>query len=143
LASGDPVPWSYIAQRIATVTIAANSALFTTEIVVATITGFLTAGQRYRICFYGYMNSTVALDQGSSRLREDSITGTQFVQQNIDLRQAGTTGYQANLYGEYVAVATANKTFVVTAVRVSGTGNLQMPAGASRMSYLTLDLIPQ
>jgi hypothetical protein len=143
VASGDPVPWSYIAQRIATVELVANSAGFTTaEVQIATLTAFLTVGQRYKLMYVGYVNSTVAADSVSIRLREDSLTGTQFVQYTLPLPNAGGTGVLVILYGEYVAVASGNKTFVVGGIRTSGTGTGAAQAGTARKSYFTLDLIP-
>lgn len=143
MSSGDPIPWSYIAQRIAAVNLTATSGTWSTgETTVASVTGFLTTGQRYKIRFLGFASSTVAADLAFMRIREDTLTGNQL--QGVTTYIATTTGngFQFAAEVEFVAIATANKTFVATGSRASGTGTGQSPFGPSRQGYLTLDLVP-
>jgi hypothetical protein len=44
--------------------------------------------------------------------------------------------YRGLLASDFTAVSTSNKTFVVTAVRIAGTGNIRLEAATSRKSFI-------
>lgn len=143
MAAGDQVPWSYIATRVATTTVTADSATFTTtETSVATVTASLISGLVYRVSCTAPLSSTVAADLVLLRIREDTTAGTQIQAVNICPPTTSTVGFPGTVITEYTAVSTASKTFVLTGVRVTGTGTYQLRAGASRPTIFTIDLIP-
>jgi hypothetical protein len=130
-------------ERIATQIDTADSGTFTTtETIVSTVVAALVNGRTYRVKAHTRCSSSVAADRYIARLREDNATGTAIQGSNVDITAAATThGWPADLEAEYVAVATGNKTFVLTGVRGSGTGNCFMEAGADHPSYLYVDYV--
>jgi hypothetical protein len=117
-----------------------SSGTFTAETVVDTITADLVTGKEYEIRWTGLFQSSVAADVVNTQLREDSISGTRI----CDGRTPCTTAnkaFAAAVRGFYTAVATGSKTFVVTGVRDSGTGNITAAAVATSPAVLTIDQV--
>jgi hypothetical protein len=109
----------------------------TTETVVDTITADLISGQEYEVHFYGIWGSSVASDECLIRIREDSLTGTQMVDNRVRIGTANKY-YAGLLQANYTATATAAKTFKVTLVRESGTGNCTRGASATSPALFTV-----
>jgi hypothetical protein len=123
-----------------TATDTASSGVFTAETVVDTITASLIAGVKYEIRWTGVWQSSVAGDVVNQQLREDSISGTRLT----DGRIACTTANKAFagfVRGYYTAAVTGSKTFVVTGVRDSGTGNITRAAVATSPAVLSIDQV--
>lgn len=115
----------YPGQRIATTIISTDSAGFTNaaEVIIASVTAPLIEGLTYKIWFWGGIMSTVTGDELQTRIREDNATGTQLSFNATSITRAAATGdWTATLEAQYTAVATGDKTFVVTGIRALGTG---------------------
>jgi hypothetical protein len=146
MAAGDPIPWSYIAKRVATVSLTANSTTWTSSESAALMTASptLVSGLTYRITLFTTVVSTAgALAEAAfMRIREDNATGTQIGGGNISIPNTNGSGYPLCLVTEYTAVASGAKSFVVTGSRISGaTGTQNIAAGSARPSWFTVDLI--
>lgn len=115
--------------------IVANSGTYTTtETVIATWTATLTAGQVYAVTADAFIltSATSSTEANLVRIREDSLTGTQVQGGNIMLPSTTSGGCPLHLYGEYTAVSTATKTFVLTAIRQgTGTGTYNLKASST------------
>ena len=117
-----------------------SGAITTTETIVLTITAPLINTVTYRITAYFLTQLSVATDVFVSRLREDDASGTQL--QNARIANGVTNSvFPCYMEVEYTATATGNKTFVVTLLRTSGTGNIVMNAGATQPCYLYIDYV--
>lgn len=143
MAAGDEIPWSYIATRVASTSLVADSATWTSSESAAlmTVTASLTSGLTYKVWAKMYVSTTVAADLAFMRLREDTSAGTQDDGANIYLATTSGSGFEATLYTEYTAPSTASKTWVVTGSRGAGTGTQKIAASTARPAYLTVDLI--
>lgn len=102
----------------------ANTATFTTtNLQQDSITVPLVSGRRYKVVWDGEFQSTVIGDSVRAELREDSSTGT-----IIQLRQTAIDkdlqAYPNFMQTFYTATATGDKTFVVVARRIDGTGTI-------------------
>lgn len=144
MAAGDIVPWSYIATRVDTTEITANSSTYgATETTLYTITPSLTNGLTYRVGVLLKVAVDVAADVSFVRIREDTLTGNQLDGTNVYCGTTNTSGFLVIATSEYTATATGAKTFVITGQRVTGTGTAHgVKASANRKSYITVDLIP-
>jgi len=127
-------------RRIATTTRTTNTATFTAETSINTVTAALENGKTYAVTWKTNGSSTVAGDRARFRIREDTVGGTQLDLAHVTC-DAATVDYPVILYYEYTAVATGNKTFVGTCVRQAGTGNLAVNANASQPNYLYVNYI--
>lgn len=115
----------YPGQRIATTIVSVDSAGFTNaaEVIIASVTASLIEGLTYKIWFWGGLMSTITGDEFQTRIREDSAAGTQLSFNATSITRAAATGdWTATLEAQYTAIATGNKTFVVTGIRSVGTG---------------------
>lgn len=128
-------------ERVATTIATANSAVITTtETVVMSVMAPVVNGRTYRVVFDAAYDGTVIDDTFLANMREDSLTGTSIQARRLSL--ASTPSLQPVHFGvEYTAIATADKTFVVTLVRTSGTGNVILNAAANFPAYLYVDYI--
>lgn len=149
MAAGDQVPWGYIAQRIDQATITANSATWTTTTsgALASVTGFVTAGRRYKLGFrLSVASSSVASPSTEASImiiREDVITtGTQVAAPQIYIPTASSLGFSQSFDTEWIAASTGSKTFVLQGTRISGAGNHSIAAATTRPGIFTLDLVP-
>jgi hypothetical protein len=146
MAAGDQIPWSYIARRVATVSLTSDSTTWAGSESAALITASptLVSGFTYRIT----LQTTVVGSAGGlaeaafMRIREDNSTGTQIGGANIAIPNTNGSGYPLHLATEYTAVSTGSKSFVVTGSRISGaTGTQNIAAGSARPTWFTVDLI--
>lgn len=124
--------------RIATTVATSSTANFTTtETVTDTVVADLVDGARYLVEFFGRFTTTVAGDDVTVQLREDSLTGTVLHAERRDILASGIA--QAwYLRAEHTATGTGLTTFVATGVRTTGSGNIQRNAAATAPVYLTV-----
>jgi hypothetical protein len=130
-------------ERIATAVRTSNSSSFTsTETQTDTVTAPLVSGRTYRVTAYLLCRSTVANDTDIARLREDNLTGTTLQSIRVLIPATGAaTDTLIYLEAQYTAASSADKTFVATGVRGSGTGSITHTAGTSNPVYLYVDYI--
>jgi hypothetical protein len=143
VAGGDTVMASDYGYRVTTPVIANGALITTVEAVVATVTASLVSGRRYKIVSKNRGGSTVANDTILMRLREDNLTGTELDVGRIfcpDLD--GAAHGPCYLEAEYLALATAAKSFVLCATRRTGTGNINLRAGATSPALLYVENLP-
>lgn len=115
----------YPGERIATTIVSTDSSGFTNaaEVIIASVTAPLISGLTYRIWFWGGIQSTITGDELQTRIRENNAAGTQLSFNSTSITRASATGdWTATLEAQYTAVATEDKTFVVTGIRAVGTG---------------------
>lgn len=144
MAVGDVIPPEYLSTRIATGSITADSATYTTTESGALIsaTGFLTAGQTYIIqAFFRVSSDTTGTEVSLMRIRADGppagahlSAGSVFIPTNIG------TGFSIAMYTEYTAGASGSKTFTVSGLRNAGAGNHRVRAATDTPAYLIVDL---
>jgi hypothetical protein len=108
----------------------------TAETLFMSITCALITGVVYAVEADIAISTTLANDIDFPRVREDTITGNTLQAKNLIMTTVAGSGYPISLYAEYTAVATANKTFVVTGNRIVGTGAHQMRAAATSPNWL-------
>jgi len=103
-----------------------DSSTFTTsETDIGTITVSLISGVVYEVECEAHVSSSTAGDTVTCRIRQDNTTGTEI--QVVSANTVSTTGNRpvaVPLRALYTAGATGSKTFVVTAVRQNGAGNV-------------------
>lgn len=130
-------------ERLATSIRIANSAGFTTtDTVTDSVTAPLVTGRLYLVKAYLLLRSTVANDTIVSRIREDALAGAQLLSARFTIHTTGSaTNHVGILEVHYTAVATADKTFVSTSIRGSGTGTITAVAAASDPAYMSVDYI--
>lgn len=126
--------------RVAMNTVTTDSADFTAETVVQSVSATLVAGEVYRVAVMSHAASTTATDGYIGRIREDNLAGTELQAQFVIVNN---TTIGANITAEvyYTAVASGSKTFVLTGVRSGGAGNCRLEAAGNRPSYLYIDHI--
>lgn len=121
----------------------ANSSGFTTtEVVLDTITASLVAGTTYRIIWDGAVSSTSgsAAEAFRGRIRETNVSGTAWQVRTYPLPVANTS-FGTRLEAEYTAVATGDKTFVATGVRLpAGAGTLTSSAAADNPTLFRVEV---
>lgn len=112
----------------------------TTEQVVQSFTFTAAAGARYKVTAHQHVRSSVAGDTVQLRLRRESgpsltTSGTQF-----DTTNQGclTTNLISVLMGTFTGM-TGQVTVGVTAVRLSGTGNITMDGFSTASSKLLVE----
>lgn len=127
-------------ERIGTDVRTSTPATFTAETVVQSITVALVSGRTYKISYAGSLQSSVAADSARSRIREDSVSGTEMQNRRVACPNINA-GFSADAEAEYTAAATANKTFVVTGERATGTGNISAAATGTTPTYLYVEYI--
>jgi hypothetical protein len=120
----------------------ATSASFTAETVVDSVTATLVNGRRYRITWMGKIQSTVADGYARCRIREDSILGTQRQSGQLPTNVAANQSFELAMTARYTATASGNKTFVFTAQRQAGTGNLSSFADPTAPTYFWVEPVP-
>lgn len=140
MASGDRLANHQIATRVGTAVMSADTAAgtFAAEAVILTLAATLTNGRRYAIRATGRASSNVSGDSVLFRIREDNLAGLQNAVNRVWL-DADPAGIGCDLYGEYIAAATAAKTFVVTMLRRTGTGTSIL---GRNPGYLYIDELP-
>lgn len=130
----------YPRQRIATAIRDTNSAAFTAETVTDTVTASLIEGLTYTVNSFTLARSSAAGDRDLIRVREDSVSGNTLRSANVFIQ---ATGADFHLFQEvlYTAVATGDKTFVLTGNRGAGTGSITHTAGTANPVYLYVELV--
>ena len=130
-------------ERVATSILTSDSSGFTTtETTIQSVTGVpVVSGRTYRVRAHFTLQSTNAGDVATVRIRADNTSGA-LVQSGItDGLVTGSLGPRITIEGEFVATTTESKTFVLTGVRLSGSGTINRDASASNPSYLYVDFI--
>jgi len=127
-----------LTRRINTTIRTSNSGTFTAETVTDTVTGTLTSTRLYTVCAWFLSQSSVAADSATPRIREDNVSGTQIQATRIQYPIA-SVGFMTFLYGEYTAVSSGSKSFVLTGIRASGTGNISFIASAGNPTYFWIE----
>lgn len=107
-----------------------NPSGVTAETIADTLTFAAVNGQRYKIVWDGAFFSTVANDLVRATIRDTNISGTQMQIRNISPTIA-SQAFPVHVEFFWTASVTANKTFVTTVQRVSGTGLITGGAGAT------------
>jgi hypothetical protein len=127
-------------RRVATTYDDTDSAVFTTTTtVISTVVAPLISGRTYRVKIVTHLGSTVGGDTANLGLREDSVSGTE-MQGNANIPMTtSAAGVYCVAEADYTAVATGNKTFVATASRAAGTGNIRREGAGIRPTYFTVD----
>lgn len=135
----------YIAShgRVATAVVDTDSPTFTTsEASLGALVAPLVSGRTYKVRMILHIGTTVANDWVTLRLCETNLAGTQLHSiDNAPLPSTTAAGHYFAIEGEYTAVATGNKTFVVGGVRASGTGTLRREAAAIRPTIFYVDYV--
>lgn len=143
MASGEKITNELIATRVATTSVASNSSTFTnTEVSLATVTAYLIDNKRYKVAYPARFSVATAAQLVTVRLREDTVSGTQLQAAQVYCHSTDSVGFDVYIEVEYTATTTGNKTFVLTAQRNGGSGNVTMLAAASSTRCLTVTLIP-
>lgn len=116
----------------------ADSSTFTgTETVILTLADApLVTGRTYELVAHVNIETTVADSRVIVRIREDNLAGNAFEQANVWPDFTGSIGMPVALKAPFTAGSTGNKTFVVTGVRASGTGTINMSGDASTPNLL-------
>lgn len=128
-------------QRIATEATTSDSAGFTAETEVMSVTASLVSGRRYAVVAEIAFTSTNSGDRVVGRVREDSSTGGIRQLRNIPIITTSTIGYPCRLYFEHTATATGDKTFVATGHRIAGSGDARLVASSTGPSYMHVSYI--
>lgn len=125
-----------------TIEVADSATFTTTETVLITLTVPVVSGRTYSVDGKLRIQSTVGgIAEGCQvRIREDNVTGNELDRLIINVATTATTvGYGGMLLSRYTAVATGNKTFVVTGVRITGaTGTFRMEGSAASPNILAV-----
>lgn len=141
--AGDPIYASDINLRKGTTEgtsdIAATS--YSTEAVLDTVTVSVVSGKRYQIRAFVPYTGTVAADAFLVRIRAGTTTaGTQLVYDTAEIHTISRV-YDLVIIAEWTASSTGSQSFVTTANRSAGTGNLTVKGASSDIRLLSVDLI--
>lgn len=131
-------------ERIATSVITSDSATFTTtETEVATVTASLVSGRTYQIVTDLGIGSSVANDSVRCFLHEDTLGGQTLDQTVVgtDVTTGGTRKVICHLESEFTASSSGDKTFVIGAERINGSGNCQLIAASNRPTYVKVHYV--
>jgi hypothetical protein len=128
-------------RRVGTWTRTSNSAGFSSEAVIDTISNVpVVTGKRYRITWNVDVASAEANNEARFRIRETNIAGT--VRQYSHLRiGSANQDYGTSLVAEWVSTVTGTRTWVGTCHRQFGAGTFTCNANANEPAYLTVDEI--
>lgn len=117
-----PTPGQVIGGKRYTTTAAIGSITTTETTIYDTGSVSLVNGVAYELEAYVEFQNSAANDV-TLRIRDTNTSGTILAQQNAAVKGAATSSY-AYLKVPYVAAATGAKTFVVTAIRATGSGTV-------------------
>jgi hypothetical protein len=127
-------------ERIETTTATSDSSGWTTtETVALTLVVPVIIGRTYKIVVDASYASSVDGDVEFVRIRENNVTGTTIHSSRIVVQDGA--GVRAHAEVEWTAPATANKMFVLTGERESGTGTGRIDAGSINPAYLYADYL--
>jgi hypothetical protein len=109
----------------------------TTETVVITLSNVpVLNGNKYRIKAIATFASTVAGDDITVRIREDSVSGT-VLQTHEDDIISTTIQRTVTIETEFICAANdVTKDFVLTCVRTGGAGNINLQASATQPAFM-------
>jgi hypothetical protein len=128
-------------ERIATdIEISNSGNITTTETQVQSVTAPVVIGRTYKVTWSVRVNSSVAADDITLRVREDTVSGNILVTETLDLDVVNREP-RLVLEVEYTADATEDKTFSATLVRTAGSGNVILNAASTVPAYLYVDYI--
>jgi hypothetical protein len=132
-------------RRIATSTRISNSAGFSSEIVIQTISNVpVVSGRTYLIRWVTDVASTAASPTAAEvarwRIRETNLAGTSIQLTHTPILMANND-FGATIQTEWVAPSTGTRTFVGTCHRHFGTGTFSCNANPNEPSLLTVDQI--
>lgn len=141
--AGQAVHAGRVPDQLARTTATADVTFTTTETAVMSVTAGLVRGRTYAVRFAGAWNSTNAGDRIITALREDSVSGAGLVRRQIHMRTSVSAleGRPDAMEAEFVAEATGNKTFVVSAFRNAGSGTCGLEAASTRPCFLSVDYV--
>lgn len=118
-----------------------NVGTFTAETQLDSVTASLVSGYTYRVVSAVAVQSSVADGYVRGRIREDTSAGTQIQSRQVPSTIAANQSQPLNMEVFYTAVATGSKTFVATAIRQAGTGNITATAASDTVSYLYVEFV--
>lgn len=130
-----------IQRRIATNIVTANSGSFSAETVVQTVVATLVSGRTYRVTVAGACLSSQVNVNTRVRIREDSVSGNILQSRNCTTGPVAADAVSVTYEGEYTAVSSGAKTFVVSIERQSGSGTHQWQSAVASPAYLYVDYI--
>lgn len=131
-----------VPSRIATTVALADSATFTANTILMSVSGWLIAGRTYRVRGMGHIASSVAADVATARIRPDTVGSADIqIQADLTIPNTGAAGTLFDMEAEYTPTVDELKTFHFVGVRAAGTGNLRLSAGGTRPGYLYIDYI--
>jgi hypothetical protein len=144
VAVGEVIPPEYLATRVATSPLTADSSTYTTtELGLITATGVLTAGRTYIIRAFGRVatGSVTGTEISLMRIRADAaVTGQHLQAQQVYMPTNSSLGFPLAMYTEFTAAVTGSKSFVLCGLRNSGSGSHKIAAAADAPAYLFVDL---
>lgn len=130
-------------ERIATARATSDSSTNSdgTEYQVMSVTASLVSGRSYRVRFCGSIQADAAADM-IARIREDDINGTQLQAGQIIVNTSSSVGFWVTIESdEFTAPSTADKTFVATLDRNSGSAVTNLHATVGQPAKLYVDYI--
>lgn len=140
--AGDIITLPLPGTRLATTRAEADSATFTAETLIDSVTASLISGRRYRVRWVVSMQSSVNNDTMNARIREDDLVGNQLVvRRELSSINTAGSGPDCSLETEFTAAATGDKTFVGTGARSAGTGNITAEGNAQFPRLLYVDYL--
>lgn len=142
LAGQSVEPNQFPGERIETAIITSDSPTFTTsETVVAILTVDVLADVTYRVRFAGGFGSTVANDSIRVRLRENALAGPQMCVGELHIPVVSGLMFPITLEAQYTAPIDDVVSFIVTGVRVEGTGNCRLIGASTAPSFLYVEVV--
>jgi hypothetical protein len=118
-----------------------SSGIVGTEAVIDTVVVPVVAGRTYAVVWDSCWQASAVSGQIRCRIREDNLTGNQLQLRQLHAPLVATQSEGQRVMAEYTADATEDKTFVLTAVRQSGTATWTSVAGSDNPSYFYADYI--
>jgi hypothetical protein len=144
VAVGDTIAPEFLATRVATGIITADSATYagTESGALISATGVLTAGYTYKLsAFFRVQSSVTGTELSLMRIRLDAATtGQHLCAGQLHIPTNTGLGFSLAMYCEYTAAASGSKTFVVSGLRNGGSGNHRIVANTDTPAYLLVDL---
>lgn len=118
-----------------------NVGPFTLETQIDTVTVVLPIPGVYRVILDAQVQSSVADGGVRSRIRQDSSSGTQIQLRHTPTNAIANQSFLVRMEGRYIASAREEKTFVATALRQAGTGNITATASADVPTYFYVEYV--
>jgi hypothetical protein len=112
-----------------------GSGTFTTsETILDTVTVDVVAGRSYKIIWDTQLQSSVADGYARARIRETNVSGTVVQLRNHPTNLTASQSFPIRMEASWTATSTGSMTFVATAVRMTGTGNLSSFASSDNVT---------